>query len=378
MPTVDRRSMSFALALGGIGVACPTITGFGGAESVFAAEGDSPVKLTHQFDLPTRGAATAVAWSPDGSALAAASWYGEDLTVWDKSGSVISRFKRVGGGPYVENSLAFINGSSALLFPPPQTPDTSASIDIWDVATGRVLKTVPGPAPDSANYARNRAHHFAVSPDQSIVAATPLTGGTIAIYETKNWELKGAFKSESAVASLGFFPDGRRLAVGLVGRGHFYIVDTALARIIADFAPYVIKFANISLGTIAVSPNAEFIVTGFGLTTTPGEYAGVPEARTWQQSVRPAVSVWRVSDGSYVAGFGAVQHPIGKVAWDPKNRFVAFVDRSGTLFIWRPIVSENNIQRIALSGVTMSVAIDPSGDRLAVTYGGGVRVFRTH
>ena len=48
------------------------------------------------LSLPVSGAATAVAWSPDGSRLAAASNYGEDLTVWDASGHIISQFSRSG------------------------------------------------------------------------------------------------------------------------------------------------------------------------------------------------------------------------------------------------------------------------------------------
>jgi WD40 repeat protein len=376
MPTINRRSMSVALALGGIRVAWPRVKVFAGAAPAFASEPGSPVKLTQELDLPTRGAATAVTWAPDGSALAAASWYGEDVTVWDGSGSVRNTFKRIGGGPYPENSLAFINGSSALLFPPPQTPDNSTCLDVWDVATGQIVKTISGPAPNAGNYAQNRARHFAISADQSIAAAAPTVDGTVAIYETKNWTRTGTFKTNDWVSSLALFPDGRRLAVGGLAHGHFHIVDTASAQATADVAAYVTKFANISIGAIAVSPDAEFVVTGFGLATIPGEYHGAPEARTWYQLVPPAISVWRVSDGFHVAGFGGVRDPVRQVAWDPKNRFVAFVDSGSTLFIWRPAAAGDNVQRISLSGDTMSVAVDPSGDRLAVTYGGGVRVYR--
>jgi WD40 repeat protein len=376
MSSINRRSMSLALAVGGVRVAWPSAKVFAGAAPAFAGEPGNPVKLTQELDLPTRGAATAVTWAPDGSALAAASWYGEDVTVWDRSGSVRSTFKRIGGGPYVFNSLAFVNRASALVLPPPQTPDNSTCLDVWDVATGQILKTVPGPDPESTNYARNRAQQFAVSADQSIAAAAPGIGRNIAIYETKNWSRTGTSKSNDAVASLALFPDGRRLAVGGLTQGHFQIVDTASARTVADVAAYVTKFANISIGTIAVSPDAEFVATGIGHTMIPGEYYQAPEARTWEQLVPPAVSVWRVSDGSHVAGFGAVQHPVRQVAWDPKDRFVAFVDSGSTLFIWQPTAAKDNIQRISLSGDTMSVSVDPSGDRLAVTYGGGVRVYR--
>lgn len=373
MSSITRRSVSLALALASAPLAWRIFDGVAPASTAGAI---GSVKLVKELDLPTRGAATAVCWAPDGSALAAAGWFGADLTVWDKSGSVRSTFQRFGNGPYVFNSLAFVNGASALLLPPPHTQGDITCLVVADVTTGKILKTVPGPDPDSHDYARNRADNFAVSADQGIAAAAPGIGGAVAIYETKNWAQTGTFKSNYGVSSLALFPDGRRLAVGGLTRGHFYIVDTASARIIADVAAYVTKFAYPSIGTIAVSPDGEFVVTGIGLTTIPGEYYRAPEARTWEQFVPPAVSVWRVSDGSHVAGFGAVRHPVRQVAWDPKNRFVAFVDSASTLFIWQPMAAEKNIQRISLSGNTLSVAVDPSGDRLAVTYGGGVKVYR--
>jgi hypothetical protein len=106
MFSINRRSMNHALALGGMPLAWPALRAFEGANSAFAVERTGSVKITQELDLPTRGAATAVCWAPDGSALAAASWYGVDLTVWDKSGSVRSTFQR-DGGPYLFNSLAF-------------------------------------------------------------------------------------------------------------------------------------------------------------------------------------------------------------------------------------------------------------------------------
>ena len=60
---------------------------------------------TEELDL-RRAAANGVAWSPDGSASVAASWY-------DKPGGlgqvwlVLSKFKRIGGGPFPENHWHF-------------------------------------------------------------------------------------------------------------------------------------------------------------------------------------------------------------------------------------------------------------------------------
>ncbi|MGC1445915.1 MAG: WD40 repeat domain-containing protein [Xanthobacteraceae bacterium] len=371
MPEITRRTLTFCLALGGVGA---------GAANARETRGDpasvTSIKLSRELNLSTRGVATAVAWSPDGSRLAAASAYGEDLTVWDNSGSVVNRIKRIGGGLYVDNSLAFVSGPSELLFPAPQTADATACADVWDVATGRIVNSVPGPAPEVNDYARNRARHFVVSPDQTIAAAAPNVGGYIAIYETNNWKRTKILKIESGVETLGFFPDGQRLSIGSILLGHFLIADISSAQITADFVLYASKFAHISIGTVAVSPNADFVLTGIGTVTIPGEYYRSAEARTWDQAVRPPVSIWRIKDGSYVTGLRNVQLPIRQAVWDPKNRFVAFVDNAATLFVWEPQAPQVAPTQISLPGSTLSLAISHSGSHLAVANGNGIRVYQ--
>jgi hypothetical protein len=93
------------------------------------------------LSLPVSGAATAIAWSADGSRLAAASNYGTDLTV-------------------------------------------------WDVASGKEIENVPGPAPGQ-NPAFNVAYHFTLSPDQSRVAIAPARNdfAHVVIYDTLAWKL---------------------------------------------------------------------------------------------------------------------------------------------------------------------------------------------
>jgi hypothetical protein len=103
--------------------------------------GAASLDVREEFDLCTPGlfrgrpgAAVAVTWSPDGSALAAASNYGGVLSVWDRAGHPINQIKRAGGGPNLEGSLAFINGSSQLVFSPPETPNNSTAFAVWDVS----------------------------------------------------------------------------------------------------------------------------------------------------------------------------------------------------------------------------------------------------
>lgn len=54
------------------------------------------MNVREEIDLSTPGASVALAWSCDGSALAATSNYGSTFTIWDKAGHLINRFARTG------------------------------------------------------------------------------------------------------------------------------------------------------------------------------------------------------------------------------------------------------------------------------------------
>ena len=71
------------------------------------------IGLRLALSLPVDGAATAVAWSADGSRIAAAWYYGIDMSVWDTHGTTISEFKGSGKGPYPGSSLRTRQESTA-------------------------------------------------------------------------------------------------------------------------------------------------------------------------------------------------------------------------------------------------------------------------
>jgi WD40 repeat protein len=152
--------------------------------------GVASLNVREEFDLSTPGAAVAVTWSPRGSALAAASDYGDVLSVWDQAGHLINQIKRTGGGPTLGGSLAFVNGSSQLMFPPPETSNNSTAFAVWDVSTGTIIRTVDGPQPGD-DYPLNRADHFMATPDQTLLV-TATRGGkgwkgfqkNVTIYDT--------------------------------------------------------------------------------------------------------------------------------------------------------------------------------------------------
>jgi WD40 repeat protein len=353
-----------------------------------AAQADAPpLNFQKEFDLDTPGAAVAVTWSADGSSIAAASNHGGVLTVWDRSGHVVNQIRRVGGGPTLEGSLTFAHGSSQLIFPPPETPNNSTAFAIWDVSTGQIVKSVDGPQPGD-DYPYNRADHFMTTPDQTLLAAATRTGrgwksfkNNVTVYETASWQVVHTTALLQGAPSLCVFANGRLIGAGSVAGGHVSILDTKTGVIVEDFPAYEeSKYGSSLLGAIAGSPAGDLIMVGATSTVlNGGEYWGTPEQRAWAEArdSTEAVRLFRVKDGSRIATFSAAKGPIRQAMWDPKGRFVAFVDNQRGLFLWAPWVGPD-YKKIDLPSKTLSLAISPNGDRIAVTTDHGVRVYSIH
>jgi hypothetical protein len=84
--------------------------------------------------------------------------------------------------------------------------------------------------------------------------------------------------------------------------------------------------------------------------------------------------MFRVKDHAQIGSLAVGELPIRQAKWDPKGRFVAFIDGSRGLFLWAPWAHEG-YQRIELPSLSLSLAIAPDGSAIAVTTDKGVRVF---
>ena len=356
-----------------------------GAASASTHEGGAAtLKVREELDLATPGSAVAVTWSADGSALAAASNYGGVLTVWDRAGHLVRQIQRIGGGPTLGGSLAFIHGSSQLVFPPPQTPNASTALAVWDVSTGQIIKTVDGPQPGDES-ALNVAEHFMMTPDHALLAAATRTAGgwknfrdNLIIYETGSWQVIHTAALLHGAPSLCVFANGRFIGTGSVSGGRVSIVETRTGEIVKDFQAYEeSKYGSSLLGAIAGSPAGDLLMVGVTSTVLyGGEYLGTPEQRAWAEArdSTEAVRLFRVKDGAQVSTFSAAKGPIRQAMWDPKGRFVAFVDNHAGLFLWAPWAG-SDYKKVDLPTKTLSLAISPDGNRIAVTTDRGVSVY---
>ncbi len=355
------------------------------AATAAESSGAFSMNVHEKFNLTTPGGAVAVAWSSDGS-LAAASNYGGVITVWDPSGHLISQFKRNGGGPALGRAIAFVNSSSQLLFLPPEGAANNTALDVWDVATGQIVNSVDGPEPGK-DYPLNRAQHFMTTPDQSILAAGTFGNrgiqgirANIVTYDTKDWHILRTAMIDYGIFSLSIFGDGRLLVIGS-GLGRVAVLDALSGERPHEFHAYdESEFGDINVGAVAGSPDGNFLLAGVGQVSISGMYSRAPdkvkawaESRAWADSIEP-VRIVR-TNGEKVVAFTAAKTPIRQAVWDPKGRYVSFVDSAGGLFVWQPMVPGMAYKRISLASSTFALAVSPDGGRIAVTTDHGVKVF---
>ena len=331
------------------------------------------IKVAKAFDLSTPGAAVAVAWSPDGSALAALSNYGGTFTIWSSAGHLINQFQKVGGGPNLGGAIAFFNGSSELLSPPPQNAPPNAILSIWDIATGRILRNVAGPNPGNA-YAHDSADHFQTSPDQTLlVAGIRSDHNSVVMFHTSHWSALTTFGKTQGIFCLSMFGHKDFVAIGSI-RGQVEVLDLRTGHEVIRLHAYALSpLAEFLIGATAGSPDGAFVLTGLGLGSIEGAYANSSGAAHWVQSQLP-VNVFRVSDGMAVASLSGPAWPIRQAFWDPKGHYVAILDDEGFVYLWQPLCFSKPLKKFYV-GRGLSLAVAPDGRHLAVATGDGVSVF---
>jgi WD40 repeat protein len=348
---------------------------------IFAATsqpGESTINVQKQFDLSMQSAAVALAWSRDGSALAAAGNYGSTLTVWDTSGHLINQIARSGDGPALGGALAFVEGTSQLVFPPPAGADHAVAVAVWDVSTGRIIRTENGPQPDD-DHATNLAQHFVTSPDQGLLAIATRAGRrqkNLIVYDTRSWKMLHTDQITSGISSISIFAEGRMLGLGATKGGTVEVRDAVSGEIINTIAAYgESEYGSFAITALAGSPSGDLIMTGVGLVVLRGQSGSSPEQLQWAKTLGSdgAVRAYRVHDGAPAGFFSGATAPIREAAWDPKGRFVAFVDSAHGLFLWNP--SNGSVTHVELPSSGLSLALSPDGDRIAVSTDHGVRVF---
>jgi len=337
--------------------------------------------LEKQYELKTPGAAVAVAWSFDGTHLAAASNFGGDLTVWGPAGNVVSQFKRIGGGPALSGSLEFTHGNSQLVFAPPASAGSDVALTIWNVTDGSIAFSINGPE-IGRDYAFNRGQIFLMSPNgRTLFISTIDSSGppefpsNVIIYDVDDWAPLAVSKIRGGVDAASFFDNGRLVAVATID-GKIAVLDATSGTVLREFPAYArSKYGFLSLGTIAASPDGQFILVGADQLSINAGFNGDIEAQRWQNSIEPLL-LFKANDGMIVSSLKNAAFPIRRSQWSPDGRYVVFIDNDDGLFIWCKPYSESSYTKINVNQLSLSFAIAPDGKHIAVTTANGITVFR--
>jgi WD40 repeat protein len=259
-----------------------------------------------------------LAWSPDGKYLAAISFWGSTLTIWEtNTWTKIREFVRREGGAIVDEGFWFSSNETVLTSTmlrssfDPNYKDMSMSFNVmeWDIRTGKYVRCLPAtPIQLATPRDRSRMERLTVSSDQRLAAGVYgelahtlsvldiATGKMVFAHPIPiDWgiDLSESINSKTELIwAVSFSADGRLLAVGtsseqntkkhktLAAGGRVYIIDSMTGKTLNSFWAYrwkpdheldspdedgFIKYRPkdiYQVRTIALSPDGQWVVTG--------------------------------------------------------------------------------------------------------------------
>jgi WD40 repeat protein len=339
------------------------------SEKVYA----QPLVRAHiERDLRTRFGAVALAWSPGDAKLAVAADYGDTLSIWNSAGVKEVEIRHLGGGPILTRSLSFLSDQSHLLFTPGRSTEDQDALVVYDVGSGNVAMHIPVSPND---FGRSRG--FSLNNKESILASIgssrPNSYNNVYIYSGKTLEARNSVPIDGIVWSVSVCADGKTTVVGTSnGEVLLFASDTGQkTKTIKPFAERSLEYGAVQ--AVACSPHGDLIFAGAGDTNLAAR--GAERLSSADNVSSGPVTVRRVQDNELVASIHDVHPPIWQAAWDPEDRYVAFVDSSGFLYILQIHPKASGYLRLNLGGGGYALAISSDGSKIAGTMSGGVRIY---
>jgi WD40 repeat protein len=277
---------------------------------------------------------TALAYSPDGRLLAAAS---SDETIWLWDAAAGAPVKRLDAPRLAGNSSCACYWS--LAFSPNGTilaaGSTDAVVRLWDVTSGDLLDVLEAPS--------DLVGSLAFSPSGDLLAAGDYDGNLWV------WDLSSGLtalptlrlENPPTVLSVSFSPDGRTLAAGS-GFGTLRLWNVRTGELARE-----IDVAGSNASRAAFSPDGNLLVSirsGF----EPDYAVRLWDTETW--------GLLRTLEGH--------QTDVTDLAFSPDGSLLATSDQDGSVWLW-DLTTGEALRTLEQGRWVTSVAFHPDGTRLA-------------
>jgi WD40 repeat protein len=213
------------------------------------------------------------------------------------------------------------------------------SVTIWDLATGRKMRALPGfeEAPGT------RFVSVAFSRDGELLATA---AGMVKLWEVASGSLRLSFQGfeRKGIEALAFSPDGKRLAVG--GTGMVRVRDTTQGEEILN-----LRAGSAEVHGLAFSPD------GRDLAAATGDYRDVDQPG--------AVMVWDVATGRERLVLRGHRGRINAVAYNRDGTRLATGGGGGLVKIWEARSGQDLLSLEGNAFRVSSLAFSPDGRHLA-------------
>ncbi len=315
----------------------------------------------------------ALAFSPDGTIVAAASVSGPVFLFDAGSGSVLGEAAGHGMGT---TSLSW-HPSSGLV----ATSGQDGCVRLWDrtSAPARVLKC-PAAWVMKTSFEPNGSRLAAIS------------GKTLQVWDEEGQEILSASEHPSSLADLGWKPDGSAIAVAAYN-------GVTIWRPESPVSPVRLTWKGSSLD-LAWSPDGRFIATGeqdetihfwYADTGRDSQMSGYPKKvrqLAWSASSRylatgggGAVVIWDCSgkgpENTEPLELKGHQAPLTSLSYQARGPLLLSGDESGQLFLWDPETLREPLGKAAEWSAISRTAWSPRGECVAAgTADGTVRLMR--